>query len=161
MPLRLVPDTNVLISALLWDGRARAILDAARRGQCELYSSSSLIAELEEKLAHPKFAARINALDTSPASLLAEVRDAVTVIQPDAAVPVAVRDPDDLAVLEAASAARAEAVVTQDKDLLELRDVLDLAILNIDEPSGPSGFRAGSACPRAPRAGITTIRSHG
>lgn len=133
MPLRLVPDTNVLISALLWDGRARAIVEAARRGLVELYSSAALIAELEEKLAHPKFARRIAAAKATPAALLIEVRSVLTVIETDILVPLAVRDPDDLVVLAAAFAARADVLVTQDKDLLDLRLAAEFAIMNVDE----------------------------
>lgn len=133
MPLRLVPDTNVLISALLWDGRARAILEAASRGLVELYSSAALITELEEKLAHPKFAKRLTEAKTTPAALLVEARAAVTVIEAADLVTLAVRDPDDLVVLAAAFAAHADVLVTQDKDLLDLRLAAELAIMNVDE----------------------------
>lgn len=133
MPLRLVPDTNVLISALLWEGRARAILDAANNGLADFYSSGPLIAELEEKLGHAKFAPRINAMHESPVNLLNRARAVLTVIEVEDSPVVAVRDPDDLVVLATAFAARAEVLVTQDKDLLELRQVLDLTIMNVDE----------------------------
>jgi predicted nucleic acid-binding protein len=55
------------------------------------------------------------------------------VIETDILVPLAVRDPDDLVVLAAAFAARADVLVTQDKDLLDLRLAAEFAIMNVDE----------------------------
>ena len=46
--MRVVADTNVVVSGLLWHGPARQLLNAARQGTVELFTSGALLAELEE-----------------------------------------------------------------------------------------------------------------
>lgn len=59
--MRVVLDTNILVSGLLWDGPPRRILIATQRELLELYISPSLISELREVLNRPKFNARLQA----------------------------------------------------------------------------------------------------
>ena len=51
---RTVPDTNIVISGLLWRGNPRRVLDAARDGIIELYTSPVLLEELEDVLSRKK-----------------------------------------------------------------------------------------------------------
>lgn len=44
--MRLVLDTNVVASGLLWNGAPAQLLDAARVGEVELFTSTRLLAEL-------------------------------------------------------------------------------------------------------------------
>lgn len=44
--MRLVLDTNVVVSALLWGGVPRLLLQAARERRVELFTSALLLAEL-------------------------------------------------------------------------------------------------------------------
>jgi uncharacterized protein len=59
--MRLVLDTNVVASALLWDGVPRALIRQALLAQVQLYSSSPMIDELTEILFRPKFEKKIAA----------------------------------------------------------------------------------------------------
>lgn len=52
---RIVPDTSIVVPGLLWRGNPRRILDAARDGIIELYSSPVLLEELEDVLSREKF----------------------------------------------------------------------------------------------------------
>ncbi len=47
---RIVPDTNIVVSGLLWRGNPRRILDAARDRIIKLYTSPVLLEELEDVL---------------------------------------------------------------------------------------------------------------
>ena len=53
--MRVVADTNVVLSGLLWHGLTRELLHAARQGTVELFTSGALLAELEEVLQREKF----------------------------------------------------------------------------------------------------------
>ena len=53
--MRIVLDTNVLISALMFGGNPRTILEKVIRGDIELYLSEAIISELGEVLKRPKF----------------------------------------------------------------------------------------------------------
>jgi putative PIN family toxin of toxin-antitoxin system len=46
--MRVVADTNVVVSGLLWHGPSRQLLNAARQGTVELFTSGVLLAELDE-----------------------------------------------------------------------------------------------------------------
>jgi hypothetical protein len=59
--MRLVLDTNVVASGLLWGGIPAQLLDAAQVGEVELFTSRPLLAELSNILARDKFAAAIAA----------------------------------------------------------------------------------------------------
>jgi putative PIN family toxin of toxin-antitoxin system len=52
--MRVVADTNIVVSGLLWRGGPRQILDAARDGVIELFTSGALLDELEEVLTREK-----------------------------------------------------------------------------------------------------------
>jgi len=48
--MRVVADTNIVVSGLLWKGNPRRLLDAARDGTIDLFTSAVLLTELEDVL---------------------------------------------------------------------------------------------------------------
>lgn len=131
--MRVVLDTNVTVSGLLWHGAPRRVLEAARNGQIELFSSAELVAELEDVLQRPKLAARLARIGSTPAELLAGYLALVVVIRAAPLLaPISV-DPDDDVVLACALAAQAAAVVSGDDDLLRLGTVEQIPILTAAE----------------------------
>lgn len=117
--MRVVADTNTVLSAFLWGGPPKAVLDAARAQHITLFASAALLAELEDVLSRDKFAARIIRIETTPATLLRQYRALIHLVRPTAIAPTS-RDPDDDHVLACALGARAELIVSRDKDLLDL-----------------------------------------
>jgi putative PIN family toxin of toxin-antitoxin system len=126
--VRVVADTNTVLSAFLWGGPPKAVLDAAREGRITLHTSPALLAELEDVLGRDKFAARVSRVGSSVPEMLAQYRALVTVELP-AAIPPTVRDPDDDQVLACALGATAQLIVTRDRDLLDLKTFRDIRIL--------------------------------
>jgi putative PIN family toxin of toxin-antitoxin system len=126
--VRVVADTNTVVSAFLWGGPPAAVLAAAREGRITLCSSPVLVAELEDVLAREKFATRIAQVGSSIAELLAGYRALVTLVRPAALSPTA-RDPDDDHVLACALGAEAALIVTRDRDLLDLGTFREVRIL--------------------------------
>lgn len=126
--MRVVADTSTIVSAFLWGGPPAAVLAAAREGRITLFTSPTLLAELEDVLSREKFAARITRVGSSVAQILAGYRALVSVVRPTAMEPT-VRDPDDDHVLACATAAQAQLIVTRDKDLLDLREYQRIPIL--------------------------------
>jgi uncharacterized protein len=125
--VRVVADTNTVLSAFLWGGLPKAVLDAAREARISLHTSPALLAELEDVLSRDKFATRIRQVGDSAANMLAAYRALVTVELPTSFAPTA-RDPDDDAVLACALAANAQLIVSRDKDLLVLDPFHDIHI---------------------------------
>ena len=112
--MRVVFDTNVLISALVYGGLPRELLTRVFRGELTLVTSTVLMNELEEVLiarfAHdPSLARTVRA----EIDMLAEIVD-VSELERVA------RDADDDTVLAVAITGEASAIVTGDHDLLVL-----------------------------------------
>ena len=113
--LRIVLDTNVLISGMGWPGIPAALLDAAVRGRCQLVMSPILLEELRRVLAYPKLAERFHDAGRL-VSLLETISD---VVEPGERLEV-VADEADNRVVEAAVAGTARMIATGDTGLLAL-----------------------------------------
>jgi putative PIN family toxin of toxin-antitoxin system len=72
--VRVVADTNTVVSAFLWGGAPAEVLTAAREQRLTLFTSATLIAELEDVLAHEKFAARISQVGSTITEMIAGYR---------------------------------------------------------------------------------------
>lgn len=130
--MRLVLDTNVVASGMLWDGAPRLLLKAGRARQVSLFTSSPLIAELTEILGRKQFEQKIAASRLSVAELVASYGALADVIRPAAIPPTILSDPDDDQVLACALAARADLIVSGDRHLLTLGRFRGIDILTVN-----------------------------
>ncbi|HKD10319.1 MAG TPA: putative toxin-antitoxin system toxin component, PIN family [Bryobacteraceae bacterium] len=108
IPLRLVIDTNIVISAALRpDGMQRTTLLLAITKPSHLYVSEAILAEYREVLAEPRLRIRKGLRQ----QLLQVITNHARLIRPTGALQVAY-DPDDNVFLECADSARADYLVT-------------------------------------------------
>jgi|SRR5580704_11710873 putative PIN family toxin of toxin-antitoxin system len=112
---RVVLDTNVYISALLFGGLPGSVLDLAILGAFTLILSPALLDELDEKL-RAKFEMTME--DT--AFLRARLETVGEIVEPGEVLKVIVDDPDDNRVLECAVKGKADLIVSGDRHLLKL-----------------------------------------
>lgn len=122
MSLRVVFDTNVRISAIIFKGRP---LDATRHAVPPAFQqiiSPALLDELRAVLSE-RFRWRESSISTEIAGILQVALQAV----PDRMIDVC-RDPDDNRVLECAIAGNADCIITGDKDLLDLVSYKEIRI---------------------------------
>ena len=113
--MRIVADTNTVLSGLLWQGPPRRLLELARERKVSLCTSLTLLAELAEVIAREKFAERVRAAGLSAAELVQDYERLAEVITPEPLPAPVSRDPDDDHVLACALAAKAELIVSGDK----------------------------------------------
>ncbi len=118
--MRLIIDTNVVVSGLLWLGNPGRLLEAAALGQVTLYTSPALLAELATTLATPKLARPIIRSGMTLDDLLARYVNVAIVVQPATVPRIVPNDPDDDQVIAAAVEAHADLIVSGDKDLHDL-----------------------------------------
>lgn len=128
--MRVVADTNVIVSAILWVGTPHTILAAAEEARLTLCVSPALLQELEGVLHRPKFAPRLRALQVSAEDLTAGYARLAHVVLPRRVMRVVEADPADDEVLACAVAARAKFIISGDADLLRLRTYKRMPILS-------------------------------
>ena len=129
--MKVVFDTNILVSALVFPGgRAEAALLRIIEERDQLLLSKPILDELLGVLAR-KFSRDAEEL-ARVALLLSELSVA---IRPRKKLRV-VKDEPDNRVIECALAGRAEAIVTGDRDFLELREYRGVRIISLREYLG-------------------------
>jgi uncharacterized protein len=131
-PPRVVLDTNVVLSALLFSGGPAArVRTAWQSGRCVPLASTATAQELVRVLGYPKF--RLSAAEQT--ELLADFFPGVPVVKIRAPLPQVppCRDSHDLPFLYLAVAGKARALVSGDRDLLALAGARGLCpVLNVD-----------------------------
>ncbi len=128
--MRLVLDTNVVASAILWGGTPRLLLQAARDKRVELFTSTAMLAELTDILGRRKFARKIAASQLTIDQLVDGYAQLASVVRP-VTTPRIAPDPDDDVVIGTALAAKADLVVTGDKPLLTVSEHQGVRIASV------------------------------
>jgi uncharacterized protein len=119
--VRVVADTNVLVSGLLWPGLPAHFLDAALRREFHLLTSEKLLAELEDVLSRAHLEPRLRVRGRTVAEVMIKQRVLATLVAPaEIAPPAQLRDLKNLPGLRCAVGGQAQTIVTGDKDLLVL-----------------------------------------
>jgi uncharacterized protein len=108
IPLRLVIDTNIVVSAALKpDGLQRTVLLLATSKPVRLYISDAILSEYREVLSRPRLRIRKGLRQ----QLLQLIRNRSHSVTPVRTIRVT-KDPDDNKFIECADAARADYLVT-------------------------------------------------
>jgi putative PIN family toxin of toxin-antitoxin system len=123
--VRVVADTNVLISALLFGGLSEQIFLAGLRGEIQLITSLPLLKELE-RILKGKFKFDVHLVN----DILDEVKDIMEIVEISSRINV-IHPEEDNRVLECAVDGRAEIIVTGDtKHILPLKEYRGIKILS-------------------------------
>ena len=126
--MRIVLDSNVLVSALLGQGGPRRLLLILSRKHV-IVSSVQMLAELDDVLHRDKF----QLTDGQITDYLSLIVSGSTVLDV-ADYPEVIRaDPDDDVVLASALEGEAEYIVTGDKHLLLLREYRKMKIITVKQ----------------------------
>lgn len=131
---RIVIDTNIVLSGLLWRGPPHGLLNQVGRNPgMQLFSSPALLDELADVLTRPSLTKRLHQIHMTTHAVLADYVRVVTVVQPQALTQPVCRDPDDDEVLALALSAQADVIVSGDKDLLVLQSFEGIEIISAAE----------------------------
>ena len=125
--IRAVFDTNVFLRALINPHSRCGRLLAEFVDDFELVVSPPIVREILEVLHRPRLRAKFPQITHIDIGRLIVLFEHAVVVEPQD-VPAICRDPDDDKFLACAVAARADYVVTEDKDLLVLENCGDIRI---------------------------------
>lgn len=122
---RIVLDTNVLISAILFGGPPRDVLKLVIGGTVGCSLSLAILDELRDVLQRPKF----KFSSEQSFNVLEELHASCEIINPMVKINVITEDPDDNEILECAVEAKSTFIVSGDRHLLDLVEYRGIKIL--------------------------------
>lgn len=125
--IRVVLDTNVLVSALLFRGELSKIHSLWKKGIIVPLITTSTFKELQNVLAYPKFALTVREIK---AILEEEILPYFDIVEPAEETTGITRDPDDDKFLSCAVSGKAECIVSGDRDLLDLNKYRSIIIIS-------------------------------
>ena len=116
--MRVVLDTNVLVSALLFKGKTSELVPLWQTGAITPLLSRAILEEHLRGLSYPKF--KLSETEIK-ALIQEELLPFVEVVTPRKRLRVVERDPFDDKFVECAIAGKARVIISGDKDLLSIR----------------------------------------
>lgn len=126
MGTRIVFDTNVLISALGWDGKPETCLEQALHGPVDGYISPAMLEELRRVMDYPRF----EFTEAEQRSFVAIILASFHVVEPGISLEVIEADPEDDKILECAVTGQVDYIVSGDTHLLDLDVYRGIPILS-------------------------------
>ena len=125
---RVVADTNIYISALMFGGLPGMLLNLGLMQAIRLVISPALLDELQDKLR-----VKFGVLAQDAAAIRTKLESFGDLIDPAIVLDVVTDDPDDNRVLECAVTGRADYFVSGDRHLLKLKEHAGIPILTARE----------------------------
>lgn len=113
---KVVLDTNILISAIVFGGKPRKVLESVIKGHIQLVLTEKIIEEMREVLDGKKFQSPKEITDL----IIHELEALAEIVKPKHKITVIEKDPEDNKVLECAHESQADYIVSGDVFLLEL-----------------------------------------
>jgi putative PIN family toxin of toxin-antitoxin system len=127
--LRIVLDTNVLVSATIARGKPRELLSKGIESQFQIITSEFIVRELGRVLHQPRFKTSEDevqrvTLALMQSSEIVSIRSSFRRIR---------EDPDDDMILNTAYDGHADIIASGDRHLLDLRDFKRIRILSVSD----------------------------
>lgn len=123
--LKVVLDTNVVISAVFFGGMPKRIIELIYTGRIKAYVSESMLIELEGVLKRPKFGFSYAMVQ----QIMQEISNMAEMVKPRKKYDLIKVDPADNIFIDCAAEAGADFIVTGDSHLLRLNMINDIKIV--------------------------------
>ncbi len=129
--LRIVFDTNILVSVIIKHGKPRQLWDQVIEGKVRLSISEELLAEFNDVIFRPKF--RRYVTKRRIAKFQRALIQTAEVLRIKVHFQQITKDPNDNMVLELAHGSGADYIVSGDKHLLTLSEFRGIRIVTVNE----------------------------
>jgi len=129
MSLKLVLDTNTIISAFFWNGNEAELFRKIEQGKAALFITREILAEIEDVIKRPKFDKVMKNAGLTPDQIMQKIVSlSHLVIAPKFNIKVC-RDEKDNKFLECSESAKVDYLVSGDEDLLVLKEYNGIPIV--------------------------------
>lgn len=123
--MKVVIDTNVYVSGILWNGNESKIVDMCMEGILENHTSIDILSEVEKVLSYQKF----NLNNEEINKLLKIYFSLSRLVSIKVKSEIKSRDPADNKILECAITSEVDYIISGDQDLLVLKEVEGIRIM--------------------------------
>ena len=132
--MKIIIDTNVTISGLLWVGAPNQILKLCRNGIVHILECEETLDEVKSVLRYPKFCDRLTTLGITATEVFAYFMNLATYVPPPKTIPDVIKqDAFDNIFLGLASEYSASLIVSGNRHLLELESYKGIQIVTASE----------------------------
>ena len=132
--MRVVIDTNVAVSGLLWGGPPNQLLRWARDNILDIVGCEETIDELRHVIEYERFSERLSALKITSSETMAYFMNLITFAPTPQYIPEAIHeDPFDNIFLALASESNAYLIISGDRHLLDLGEYNRIQIVTPSE----------------------------
>ncbi len=129
--MKIVLDTNVAVSGLLWQGPPNQLLKWARDKLFLIIGCEQTVAEIKRVLNYSKFGKRVATLGFAPDQVLAYYMNLITFVPTPENIPnIIEQDAFDNLFLALAAENNALLIVSGDKHLIDLREYKRIPIVS-------------------------------
>lgn len=129
--MKFILDTNVLVAALIWGGKPYDLLKLSTQTPNVVWTSPLLLTELHRTLDYAKLKPYLDVRHLNRQQLFDQLILVVHTVIDTALKTRVCRDPDDDIVLACTLSAKADFIVSGDKDLLVLKEFEGMPILTV------------------------------
>jgi uncharacterized protein len=127
--MRVVFDTNVLLSSTLWDRSvAQRLLFKLINTNSTIFSSLPIIAEYQKVLRRD-----FDYFEEDIIKIMEKVLSFITLIKPTQKVDIVKDDPDDNKIIECALASKSPYIITYDNHLLKFGKIMEIEIITPEQ----------------------------
>ena len=127
--IRIVLDTNILVSAIIRNGNPRKLFQLGIDGKYQILISKEVLDELSDVLQRPKFKMTREDIIHIVSTLL----ETAQIVRLTSNFKVISKDPDDNIIINTAHDGNANYIVSGDKDIRDLKNFQKIKIVSVAE----------------------------
>lgn len=130
--MKVIFDTNVIISGLLWKKTTKALFDLADDKKIVICLTPKIIDEILKVLNYPKIKKQLGSVNIASQEIINYLLQ-ISELYPDIGVEIDLVDKSDKIFLGASVVSKAKYLITGDDHLLSLKKFQDVQILTVRE----------------------------
>src|SRR3989344_1603023 len=120
--MKVVLDTNVVVSGTFWTGTSFRILELVNQGKIRIITSLPILKEYDRVIHSEEILDKTTVYQQARIKATLKILNNNIIVEPKVKVDIVKDDPDDNMFIEAAVEGKAQYIISQDSHLLNIRD---------------------------------------